>query len=69
MAFFDGSSPTTRYLDAFHRLLNPRGVLFSANLHFRDRETGAYRKALFEGGLWLSAHLCEDRETAISIKL
>ena len=69
LAFFDGSSPTTRYLDAFHRLLNPRGVLFSANLHFRDRETGAYRKALFEGGRWLSAHLSDDRETAMSIKL
>jgi len=69
LAFFDGSSPTTRYLDAFHGLLKPRGVLFSANLHFRDRETGAYRKALFESGQWLSAHLSEDRETAMSIRL
>jgi len=69
MAFFDGSSPTMRYLEAFHRLLNPRGVLFSANLHFRDRETAAYRKALFESGHWLSAHLCADGETALSIRL
>ncbi|MPZ59172.1 MAG: methyltransferase domain-containing protein [Rhizobiales bacterium] len=69
LAFFDGSSPTTRYLDAFHRLLSPRGALFSANLHFRDCETAAYRKALFEGGQWLSAHLCEDSETALSIRL
>lgn len=50
LAFFDGSSPNTRYLEAFYRLLKPRGVLFSANLHFRDRETAAYRKALLEGG-------------------
>ena len=69
MAFFDGSRPNVRYLEAFHRLLNPRGVLLSANLHFRDRETAAYRKALFENGQWLSAHLSEDRETALSIKL
>jgi predicted O-methyltransferase YrrM len=69
LAFFDGSSPIMRYLDAFHRLLNPRGVLFSANLHFRDRETAAYRKALFESGRWLSAHLSKDRETALSVKL
>jgi predicted O-methyltransferase YrrM len=69
LAFFDGSSPTMVYLDAFHRLINPRGVLVSANLHFRDRQTGAYRAALFDGGQWFSTYIAEDREVAMSVRL
>lgn len=69
MAFFDGSSPKMSYLDAFHRLINPRGVLVSANLHFRDQETGAYRAALFEGGKWLSTYVGDGREAAMSVRL
>jgi predicted O-methyltransferase YrrM len=69
LAFFDGASPRPDYLAEFRRLLRPRGVLVSANLHFRDRGADAYRRALFEGSDWLSAYLGEDREVALSVRL
>jgi predicted O-methyltransferase YrrM len=68
LAFFDGFSPTPDYLRAFHRLVRPRGVLISSNLHFRDAETRTYRELLFEGGTWLSAVIA-DGDTAISVRL
>ena len=67
LAFFDGSSPRPSYLDQFRRLLRPRGVLVSANLHFRDHDTGAYRKLLFEGDTWMSTYLGDDRDVAMSV--
>ena len=68
LAFFDGGSPTLHYLDEFKRLLRPRGVLVSANLHFRNRDTNAYREALFAGTDWLSTYLGDDRESALSVR-
>ena len=69
LVFFDGSSPRASYLDQFERLLRPRGVVVSANLHFRDRDTGAYRKVLFESDAWLSTYLGDDREVAMSVRV
>jgi predicted O-methyltransferase YrrM len=69
LAFFDGSNPRPGYLDEFRRLLRPRGVLVSANLHFRDRDTGTYRKLLFDGDGWMSAYLGDEREVAVSVRL
>lgn len=68
LAFFDGFSPTPDYLRAFHKLIRPRGVLISSNLHFRDAETRAYRDLLFDGGGWLTAAITEG-DTAVSVRL
>jgi predicted O-methyltransferase YrrM len=68
LAFFDGSSPRLSYLEQLTRLLRPRGVLVSANLHFRDRDTVAYRKALFETDAWMSVYLGDDRDVALSVR-
>jgi predicted O-methyltransferase YrrM len=68
LAFFDGFSPTPDYLRAFHKLIRPRGVLISSNLHFRDAETRAYRDLLFDGGGWLTAAIAEG-DTAVSVRL
>lgn len=68
LAFFDGGSPTPHYLAEFKRLLRTRGVLVSANLHFRNRDTTAYRDALFAGTDWLSTYLGDDREAALSVR-
>jgi predicted O-methyltransferase YrrM len=68
LAFFDGFSPAPDYLRAFHRLIRPRGVLISSNLHFCDAETRAYRNLLFDGGAWLSAAIA-DGDTAMSVRL
>ena len=69
LAFFDGSSPRPSYLDQFRRLLRPRGVLVSANLHFRDPDTAAFRGLLFEGDAWMSTYLGDDREVAMSVRI
>jgi predicted O-methyltransferase YrrM len=68
LAFFDGFSPTPDYLRTFQRLVRPRGVLISSNLHFRDAETRAYRELLFAGGAWLTAAIA-DGDTAMSVRL
>jgi predicted O-methyltransferase YrrM len=68
LAFFDGFSPTPDYLQAFGRLLRPRGVLISSNLHFHDAQTRAYRDLLLEGRAWLTAAIA-DGDTAMSVKL
>jgi predicted O-methyltransferase YrrM len=68
LAFFDGFSPTPDYLRAFRKLLRPRGVLISSNLHFLDAETRAYRDLLFGGGQWLTAAI-SDGDTAMSVRL
>jgi predicted O-methyltransferase YrrM len=68
LAFFDGFAPTPDYLHAFERLVRPRGVLISSNLHFRDADTRAYRDLLFEGGAWLTAAIA-DGDTAMSVRL
>ena len=61
-------APTPGYLRAFQRLIRPRGVLISSNLHFRDAETRAYRDLLFAGGGWLTAAIA-DGDTAMSVRL
>ena len=68
LAFFDGFASTPRYLRAFQRLIRPRGVLISSNLHFREAETRAYRDLLFAGGAWLTAAIA-DGDTAMSVRL
>jgi predicted O-methyltransferase YrrM len=68
LAFFDGFSPTPAYLRTFQKLVRPRGVLISSNLHFRDAETRCYRDLLFSGGAWLTAAIA-DGDTAMSIRL
>jgi predicted O-methyltransferase YrrM len=68
LAFFDGFSPTPDYLRTFGKLLRPRGVLISSNLHFRDAETRAYRDLLFGGGQWLTTAIA-DGDTAMSVRL
>jgi predicted O-methyltransferase YrrM len=68
LAFFDGFSPTPDYLRRFQKLIRPRGVLISSNLHFRDAETRAYRDLLFDGGAWLTAAIA-DGDTAMSVRL
>ena len=68
LAFFDGFAPTPDYLRAFQRLIRPRGVLISSNLHFRDAETRGYRDLLFAGGAWLTAAIA-DGDTAMSVRL
>ena len=51
-----------------NKLVRPRGVLISSNLHFRDAETRAYRDLLFAGGAWLTAAIA-DGDTAMSVRL
>jgi predicted O-methyltransferase YrrM len=68
LAFFDGFSPTPDYLRGFQKLIRPRGVLISSNLHFRDADTRAYRDLLFDGGAWLSAPIAHG-DTAMSVRL
>jgi predicted O-methyltransferase YrrM len=68
LAFFDGFAPAPDYLHAFERLVRPRGVLISSNLHFRDADTRAYRDLLFGGGGWLTAAIA-DGDTAMSVRL
>jgi hypothetical protein len=50
------------------KLIRPRGVLISSNLHFRDAETRSYRNLLFSGGAWLTAAIA-DGDTALSVRL
>jgi predicted O-methyltransferase YrrM len=68
LAFFDGFAPTPDYLRTFQKLIRPRGVLISSNLHFRDAETRAYRELLFADGAWLTAAIA-DGDTAMSVRL
>jgi len=68
LAFFDGFAPTPGYLRTFQKLIRPRGVLISSNLHFRDAETRAYCDLLFAGGAWLTAAIA-DGDTAMSVRL
>ena len=68
LAFFDGFAPTPDYLRTFQKLIRPRGVLISSNLHFRDAETRAYRDLLFAGGAWLTAAIAGG-DTAMSVRL
>ena len=68
IAFFDGFAPTPDYLRTFQKLVRPRGVLISSNLHFRDAETRAYRHLLFAGDAWLTAAIA-DGDTAVSVRL
>ena len=68
LAFFDGFGPSPDRLRDFHRLLRPRAVLISSNLHFRDAETHAYCDLLFNGDKWLTAWIV-DGDTAMSIRL
>jgi predicted O-methyltransferase YrrM len=68
LAFFDGFGPSPDRLRDFHRLLRPRAVLISSNLHFRDAETRAYCDLLFNGDKWLTAWIV-DGDTAMSIRL
>src|SRR5262249_61561049 len=60
--------PTPDYLRIFRKLVRPRGVLISSNLHFRDAETRAYRDLLFAGGGWLTAAIAGG-DTAMSGRL
>src|SRR5262245_44233167 len=59
LAFFDGFAPTPDYLRTFQKLVRPRGVLISSNLHFRDAETRAYRH--FAVCRRCLAHCCDRR--------
>jgi predicted O-methyltransferase YrrM len=68
VAFFDGFTPSRPILAELRRLLRPRGLLISANLT-HGGEAVAYRAALFDPDVWLSAFIDDDRETAISIRL
>src|SRR5262245_50153357 len=68
LVFFDGFAPTPDYLRTFQKLVRPRGVLISSNLHFRDAETRAYCDLLFAGGAWLTAAIA-DGDTAMSVRL
>lgn len=68
VAFFDGFTPSPPVLSELRRLLRPRGLLISANLT-HGGEAAAYRAALFDPAVWLTAFVDDDRETAISIRL
>src|SRR5262245_58608365 len=68
VAFFDGFTPAPPMLKELRRLLRPRGLLISANLT-HGGDANAYRDALLDTDVWLTAFSDEDRETAISIKL
>ena len=66
IAFFDGYAPSLEHLQEFSRLLQPEGVLISANLSMG--EAAAYRAALAKREAWQTAFLSESRDTAISMR-
>jgi predicted O-methyltransferase YrrM len=65
LAFFDGFAPAMSYLEAFRRLLRPRGVLVSTNL---DAGRGdPYRADLSDPARWITSFAAEGGRTAISV--
>ena len=66
IAFFDGYAPGLEHLEEFSRLLQPAGVLISANLSMGD--AAPYRAALADRGAWQTAFVSESRDTAISMR-
>ena len=68
VAFFDGHTPAPALLAALSKLLRKGGTLVTANLN-HGGTADAVRKALFDDGVWRTALVDEDGETAISVKL
>jgi len=68
LIFFDGRTPLPKLHEQLRRLLRPRGVLITANLN-HGGTADAVCEALLDGGVWLTAFVDDERETAISIKL
>jgi predicted O-methyltransferase YrrM len=68
LAFFDGYTPVPSLHSMLRDLLQPGGVLLTANIN-HGGTANAVASALFDGASWRSAYVDDDGETAISVKL
>lgn len=66
LIFFDGYTPSMKFLLQFERLLKKDGLLITANMFLRDKTGGKYMRALQRTKRWITAVFSD---TAVSVKL
>jgi predicted O-methyltransferase YrrM len=66
LIFFDGHTPSMKFLIQFERLLKKGGILVTANMFLRDKNGGKYMRALQKIHRW---QLATFSDTTIAVKL
>lgn len=66
LIFFDGHTPSMKFLTQFERLLKKGGLLVTANMFLRDKTGGKYMRALQRHKKWQVGVFAD---TAIALKL
>ena len=69
IVFFDGYAPTMPIMDEVKRLIDPRGVLISANLNLGGGDGPAYKSVLADESEWHTIYADDREETAISLRV
>lgn len=65
LIFFDGYTPSMKFLLQFERLLKKDGLLITANMFLRDETGGKYMRELQRTNRWQTAVFAD---TAVSVK-
>lgn len=65
LIFFDGYTPSMKFLLQFERLLKKDGLLITANMFLRDKTGGKYMRSLHKTNRWTTAVFAD---TAVSVK-
>ncbi len=66
LIFFDGHTPSMKFLIQFERLLKKGGLLVTANMFIRDKTGGKYMRALQRHKKW---QIGVFADTAVALKL
>lgn len=66
LIFFDGHTPSMKFLIQFERLLKKGGLLVTANMFLRDKTGGKYMRALQRHNKW---QVGVYADTAVALKL